>query len=129
MTGPRRFNSLVVAGRLVKSSSCATFALPPSTVRPCTVLLQYTLQLHSLTVRPCQSIQYTLPPTCSTVVTTTMRLKALYCPDTVQAASIYFGLVFSSVHAAYLRPCTVLLQYMPPLFILALYCLQYTLPA
>ena len=120
VTGPRRFNSLVVADRLVKSSYCVTFALLPPTVRPCTVLLQYTLPLHSLTIRPCHCIQYTLPPTCSTVVTSPMLLTALYCPDTVHAASIYFGLVLSTVHAAYLRPCTVLLQYMLPLFISAL---------
>ena len=84
-----------------KSSYCATFALLPPTVRPCTVLLQYTLPLHSLTVRPCHCIQYTLPPTCSTVVTPPMLLTALYCPDTVHAASVYFGLVLSAVHAAY----------------------------
>ena len=84
-----------------KSSYCATFALLPPTVRPCTVLLQYTLPLHSLTVRPCHCIQYTLPPTCSTVVTPPMLLTALYCPATVHAAFIYFGLVLSTVHAAY----------------------------
>ena len=129
MTGPRRFNSLVAADRLVKSSFCVTFALLPPTVWHCTVLLQYTLPLNNLTVRPCHCIQYTLPPTCSTVVTPPMLLTALYCPDTVHAASIifwscivystrclltalycpatvhaasvYFGLVLSTVHAAY----------------------------
>ena len=100
MTGPRRFNSLVVADRLIKSRYCVTFALLPPTVGPCTVLLQYTLPLNSLTVWPCHCIQYTLPPTCSTVVTQPMLLTALYCFDTV----------------------------MLPLFNLALYCLQYTLP-
>ena len=86
-----------------KSSYCATFALLPPTVRSCTVLLQYTLPLHSLTVRPCHCIQYTLPPKCSTVVTPPMLLTTLYCPDTVHAASIYFGLVLSTVHAVCLR--------------------------
>ena len=84
-----------------KSSYCATYALLPPTVRPGTVLLQYTLPLYSLTVRPCHCIQYTLPPTCSAVVTPPMLLTALYCPDIVHAASIYFGLVLSTVHAAY----------------------------
>ena len=83
-----------------KSSYCATFALLPPTVRPCTVLLQYTLPLHSLTVRPCHCIQYTLSPTCSTVVSPHMLLTALCCLDTVHAASVYFGLVLSTVHAA-----------------------------
>ena len=100
MTVPRRFNSLVVAGRLVKSSYSATFALLPPTVRPCTVLLQFTLPLHS---RPCHCIQYMLPPTCRTVLTPPMLLTALYCPATVHAAYVYFGPVLSTIHAACLR--------------------------
>ena len=103
MTGPRRFNSLVVAGCLVKISYSATFALLPPTARPCTVLLQFTLPLHSPTVRPWHFLQYMLPPTCSTVVTPLMLLTALYCPATVHAAYVYFGPVLSTIHAACLR--------------------------